>query len=122
MEPIKYGDVVSAFNDETVIKKDSETLQKFLLLIANNATGDDAAQARDIVQGLTINHILLQRHIEKIENGNRNIQIIIVILMIISIATSCIQIWITEKNTAKLPAPQQQSQVQLQATNPYSNK
>ena len=64
MQSAEYESMLRAFADGTIASKDSAYLQSGLMVIAMNKTGDDGVQARDAIQAQTINHILLQRHID----------------------------------------------------------
>ncbi len=97
METAEYNAVLNAFESGTLIKADRETLQTYITTIAMNATGDDAIQARDIVQALTINHLILQRHIDELERKNNTTQNWIIILTIFSVLGTGMQCWLAHK-------------------------
>ncbi len=97
MESEEYNAVISAFESGTVIKADRETLQTYITTIAMNATGDDSIQARDTVQALTINHLILQRHIDELERKNNTTQRLVIILTIFSVLGTGLQCWLAQK-------------------------
>ena len=59
MEPIPYQTVEDAFREGEVESKDSITLGRYLLALANQPIESDRVKHRDIIRGITINHVLL---------------------------------------------------------------
>jgi hypothetical protein len=92
-----YRSVVDAFYDGTVKLKTPVELQEYLLGLSNNATGDDGIQSRDTIQGITINHILLQRHIDDLNKKNNVTQYLVIALTIASLIGTGFQTWYSYK-------------------------
>jgi hypothetical protein len=89
----EYKSILNDFESGSIIDANRETLQRHLLTISQNATGDDAIQARDIVQALTINHLILQRHIDGLERRSNRTQNVVILLTVASLLGTGIQSW-----------------------------
>jgi hypothetical protein len=92
-----YLEALKAFENGNIYKAKKYELQKYLCAIAQNATGDDAIQSRDIVQSLTINHLLLQQHINELERKGRVTQRIVIALTIATLIFGLPQLWYAYK-------------------------
>jgi hypothetical protein len=92
-----YRSVVDTFFDGKIKTKTPEELQDYLIALSNHATGDDAIQSRDIIQGITINHILLQHHIDDLNKKNSVIQFLVIALTIASLFGTVFQTWYSYK-------------------------
>ena len=97
MEPIPYQTVEDAFREGEVESKDSTTLGRYLLALANQPIESDRVKHRDVIRGITINHVLLQRHIAELDKKNANTQKLVVALTIAAVITGGIQIWYASK-------------------------
>jgi hypothetical protein len=99
-EPMKmpgYQEAQSAFSSGKISEANRKELERYILAISQNATGDDAIQARDIVQSLTINHLILQRHIDELDRKSKTTQILVILLTIASLAGTVAQAWLAYK-------------------------
>jgi hypothetical protein len=74
MSQDNYQPVEDAFSNGQVESQDSETLKKYLLALSNQPIHNELVRHRDIIRGLTINHLLLQRHIETLNQQNSKTQ------------------------------------------------
>jgi len=80
-----------AFKNGTLLSCDSATLQKHLLALSNQQIHNDTIQHRDIIRGLTINHILLQRHIDSLNRQNAKIQWWVIALAVAALIAAVVQ-------------------------------
>ncbi|MGH8615286.1 MAG: hypothetical protein ACREYF_25520 [Gammaproteobacteria bacterium] len=48
-----------AFDDNALSSCDNETLQKHLIALANEQVPNTSVQHRNIIRGITINHVLM---------------------------------------------------------------
>jgi hypothetical protein len=55
-----WGKVDAEFKDGTLLSCDTRTLQNHLLALSNQQIRNESIQHRDVIRGITINHILLQ--------------------------------------------------------------
>ena len=97
MATAAYQAALSAFESGTIADSSRAELQTYLLAISLNVTGDDAVQARDIAQVLTLNHLVLQRHIDELERRNKFTQYLVVALTVASLAGTVAQAWLAYK-------------------------
>ena len=89
-------DLRNALNDGSIESVDSETLKKYLVLISRS-TGPWKFDEGHIVIGNTLNHILLQRHIEGLNKQNAITQYLVIALTIASLIGTTSQIWYADK-------------------------
>ena len=106
MQSEDYQATLNAFADGSISSKTPMQLQASLLAIAMNSTGDDGVQARDIIQALTINHILLQQHIDALERRSAKMQRWVIALAVAAIISPAAQyVWPLPTNSPLPPAP-----------------
>jgi len=94
MQTDEYQAALKEFSSGEIVNADRTTLQGHLIAIAQNVTGDDGVQARDTVQALTINHLILQRHIDELERRGSKTQKIIIALTVASLIGTAMQCWL----------------------------
>ena len=63
----KYEEAHTAFRTGSVLTDSNDKLLMYLSGLSNQNNINEGTQHRDIIRGLTINNILLQRHIEKLQ-------------------------------------------------------
>ena len=63
----KYEEAHTAFRTGSVLTDSNERLLLYLSGLSNQNNLNQGTQHRDIIRGLTINNILLQRHIDKLQ-------------------------------------------------------
>ena len=90
-----------AFVENTIPDCDDETLQKHLLLLSIEPIPNTFVQHRNIIRGITINHILLQRHIDRLNKQNSKMQWLVVALTIASLIGTGSQVWYADKADKK---------------------
>ena len=106
MQSEDYQATLNAFADGSISSKTPMQLQASLLAIAMNSTGDDGVQARDIIQALTINHILLQQHIDALERRSAKMQRWVIALAVAAIISPAAQyVWPLPTNSPLPPVP-----------------
>ncbi len=100
----KYEEAQTAFRTGSVLTDSNERLLLYLSGLSNQNNINEGTQHRDIIRGLTINNILLQRHIEKLQSHiteldkkNSTTQLLVVILTIASLFGAIGQIWYAYK-------------------------
>lgn len=133
MSADNYQSVENSFRDGTIEAKDSETLGRFLLSLANQELPYEFVRHRDIIRGFTINHILLQRHIAALDKKNARTTALVVVLTIASLFGTVSQTWYGYKadkkseaesrsTAAKNQSQQQQSANLTPVTRPSSDQ
>lgn len=80
-----------AFDENTLSSCDNDTLQKHLIALANEPVPNDSIQHRNIIRGITINHILLQRHIDILNKQNSKIQKWVIALAVAALIAGAAQ-------------------------------
>jgi hypothetical protein len=88
-----YDRMNAAFGQNTVHSASPETLSKYLVSLSNQPIQNSAVQHRDIIRGITINHILLQRHIDSLNKQNSTIQKWVIALAVAALISSVAQIF-----------------------------
>lgn len=84
MSQDNYQPVEDAFSNGQLESQDSDTLKKHLLALSNQPIHNELVRHRDIIRGLTINHLLLQRHIETLNRQNSKTQRWFMVFAVIS--------------------------------------
>ena len=114
-----YEAAHSAFRSGEVLTQDNEKLIAHLYGLSNQNNINEGTQHRDIIRGITINHILLQRHIDGLNKQNTKIQRWVIALAVAALISSVVQILspllFQQPHNA---APQQQSSKQAVAPSP----
>lgn len=93
----QYKDVLDAFETGSITDADRKMLQTYIIAISQHVTSNDGVQARDIVQALTINHLILQRHIDGLERRSSRTQALVIALTIASLVGTAAQCWLAYK-------------------------
>ena len=88
-----YQSVENAFQEGRIAHTDTATLTEYLNALSNQPIPNEYVRHRDIVRGLTINHILLQRHIAELDRKNGTTQKLVIALTLMSLFASGAQIW-----------------------------
>ena len=70
----QYEAADKAFRMGKVLSDDNETLLSHLSGLSNLTNINTGTQHRDIIRGITINHILLQRHVDSLNKQNSKTQ------------------------------------------------
>lgn len=90
-----YVTAITAFKRGTLHTLSRPELSAYLVAIANHSTGDDAVQSRDTIQAITLNHIILQFHVDELEKRNIRVRRAVICLTIASLLCSLVQIIVT---------------------------
>lgn len=93
MNEERYQPVEDSFREGRIESEDSATLGKYLLALSNQPIHNELIRHRDIIRGITINHILLQRHIADLDKKNATTQMLVIALTVASVLTGALQIW-----------------------------
>jgi hypothetical protein len=80
----------NAFETGEILNAPEETLQRYLLHLSTEAIPNENVRHRAIIQALTINHIQMQRHIDKLNKRNTFLTVVVIILMVVTIAVTII--------------------------------
>ena len=65
----------NAFRTGSVMNDDKEKLLEHLSGLSNQDHIHETMQHQDIIQGITINHLLLQKHIDSLERKSVSMQV-----------------------------------------------
>ena len=88
-----YPSVEDAFREGTISGKSPEELRAYLLALANQPIPNDSVRHRDIIRGLTVNHLLLQHHIDSLNQQNSRTQRWVIALAVAALLSSIVQIF-----------------------------
>ena len=92
MSQDNYQPMEDAFRDGVIASETSDVLQKHLLALSNQVIRSDAVQHRDIIRGITINHILLQRHIDGLNKQNSKTEKLVIAFTVASLIGTGVQV------------------------------
>ena len=84
MKEHPYQPVEDAFRDGKIDEQSNVNLSSFLIALSNEVVPNENVRHRDIIRGLTINHILLQRHIDFLNKQNSKTQRWFMVFAVIS--------------------------------------
>ncbi len=87
-----WEEAKSAFSSGAVVDRDNKTLLRYLLALANQRIENQAIQHLDIIRANWINHVLLQRHTEALDQKNAKLQRWFLIFAVASLIASAVQI------------------------------
>ncbi len=110
MSTDNYQPVEDAFRDGTIETQDSETLARFLLALANKPIPNETVRHRDIIRGLTINHILLQRHNKSLSDSNARLSLFVAVLTIVATVTGIMQMCYAYKADKRADAEERRAE------------
>jgi hypothetical protein len=109
---IERNAVLSAMNNDFetggILSASEETLQKYLWYICTERIDNETVRHRAIARALTINHLQMQMHINKLNKQNNRLQWLVAILAAASLITGSIQIYTTVKYSQQIPSHSEQ--------------
>ena len=73
-----YDAVDAAFRNNTIGTADDATLQAWLIVLANESIQNSNIQQAAVIRGLTLNHILLERHLSALDRKNTVTQYLVI--------------------------------------------
>ena len=128
-----YETADKAFRSGAVLSQNNETLLAHLHGLSNQNNTNTGTQHRDIIRGITINNILMQRHIDALNKQNTRTQKLVIVLTVAALLVGIPQIWFayradkkaeTEQETIATPqqTPAPQSATPSQALPPVLNQ
>ena len=86
-----YEAMNAAFASNSIQRDDGAVLQEYLVLLCTRHEVNPYIQHRDIIRGLTINHILMQRHIDSLNKQNEKTQRLVIALAIAALISGIAQ-------------------------------
>ena len=96
----RYEEAHAAFMRGTVHGESDDQLLEYLSGLANQNNTNTGTQFRDIIRGLTINNVLLKRHLDKLQahigllnSQNTRTQYLVIALTVASLIGSGVQVW-----------------------------
>lgn len=110
----EYQPVEDAFREGTVMEQSNETLSSFLVALSNQVIQNENVRHRDIIRGITINHILLQRHIEALDRKNSRTTWLVVLLTVATLIGTASQTWYGYKADKRAEVESAASEVKRQ--------
>jgi hypothetical protein len=104
----RYEEAHAAFLRGSVQDESDEQLLLHLSGLANQNNTNTGTQHRDIIRGLTINNILLKRHLDRLQQHisrlneqNARTQVLVIALTIASLVGTAVQVWYAYRADAK---------------------
>lgn len=105
-----YEAMNAAFQSGDIQQCDNDTLQKHLLLLCSHNERNETIRHRDIIRGITINQILLQRHIDGLNKRNEKLTWWVIALAIAALISATVQTVVTVMAYTKTPTVETTSQ------------
>ena len=93
-----------AFESGAIEKCTDAELRAHLLSLANQSIQNASIQHRDVIRGLTLNHLILQRHIDRLDRQNTRTQCWFMALAVASLIGTAAQVYYAVRPSAS-PAP-----------------
>jgi hypothetical protein len=132
MNEAQYQPVEDSFREGRIESEDSATLGAYLHALSNQPVHNELVRHRDIIRGITINHILLQRHIADLDKKNATTQKLVIVLTVASVLTGALQIWYAARaddramieatrTTLTTPAEESRSQATVPVASPVAS-
>lgn len=81
-----------AFHTGAVFTESRAKLLEHLSGLSNQNNTNTGTQHRDIIRGITINHLLLQQYINTLERKSKNTQMWFIVLAVLSLVGTVVQI------------------------------
>lgn len=97
MSKHQYQPVENAFRDGKIEEQSDDTLSSFLIALSNEVILNENVRHRDIIRGVTINHLLMKRHIDRLNRQNSRTQKLVISLTIAALIVGIPQIWFAYK-------------------------
>lgn len=91
---ILRGIMDNDFETGKILIAPEENLQKYLWYLCSEGIDNERVRHRAIVRALTINHIQMQRHIDKLNKRNTFLQWLVIFLAILAFIATGYQIYI----------------------------
>jgi hypothetical protein len=92
MERAKLQDEINAvFRDGSILTAKEDKLQEYLMSLASEHVPNDMVRHRETIRALTINHVQMQRHIDKLNKQNTILQYLVIALTIASLIGTAVQ-------------------------------
>ena len=96
----RYEEAHAAFMRGSVHGESDDQLLEYLSGLANQNNTNTGTQHRDIIRGLTINNVLLKRHLDKLQahigllnTQNTRTQYLVIALTVASLIGTGVQVW-----------------------------
>jgi hypothetical protein len=86
-----YEAMNAAFTSSSIQQSDRAALQEYLVLLCSRNEVNPYIQHRDIIRGITINQILMQRHIDSLNKQNEKTQKLVIALTIAALISGFAQ-------------------------------
>ena len=110
MEIVTYETTNTAFQNGDIQQCDNDTLQKHLLILCSRHENNESIRHRDIIRGITINHIILQRHIDGLNRRNEKLTWWVIALAVAALVSATVQTVVTVMAYIKTPTVETTSQ------------
>jgi hypothetical protein len=109
-----------AFKSDSVLSDDNEKLISYLWGLQNHTNTSPGTEQRDVIRGITINHLLLQRHIDRLDKQNTKTQRLVIVLTVAALLSGISQIWLAYRADRRAETEQKTIATQQQAPAPQS--
>ena len=107
-----YESAHEAFRTQRILSDSNEKLIEYLHGLSNQNNINTGTQHRDIIRGLTINHILLQRHINGLNRQNEKTQRWVIALAVAALIAAVVQTTVAIRVELREEAKTQQGTLQ----------
>ncbi len=84
----------AAFATGSVFGAGEPELLEYLQTLSTGHIPNDAVRHREIIRGLTINHIQMRRLIDRLDRQNQRVTFWFIVLAVLALVSALIQIWL----------------------------
>lgn len=92
----------AAFGNNEILTVPEETLQKYLSVLCTEPVPNELVRHREIIRALTINHLQIQRYINKLNTRNTILTCLIIFLTVLTSVATGFGVYIHTKPTAPI--------------------
>jgi hypothetical protein len=85
--------VDKAFEQDEIEKATDEELRLYLYGLCNRAPINPYIGTRDTVRGITLNNVQMARFIQRLDESNKKLTHVVIVLTIVAILVGIAQIW-----------------------------
>jgi hypothetical protein len=89
-----HSEMDESFAHGTIGDATPEELEKWLKILCTGNIQNESIRHREIIRGITINHIQMSRMIRHLDESNRRTQFVVVVMAIAAVIVGIVQIFI----------------------------
>ena len=88
----RYQEMIDSISDGSIDSASPEILREYLSVLCKNADPQHN-KPENVVMGITLNHVSMKQHIDKLDKQNQKTQRWVMVLAVVSIIVGAIQVF-----------------------------